>query len=62
MRAKILHKVGALMLMAVVFSGVAMMGMGTAQAHKRVVIVPRVNIGARHHHRHWRHHRHYRRW
>lgn len=57
MRGKFLHRIGALILAALVFSGVAMMGASTAQARKRVVIVPRVYIGPQyHHHRHWRHH------
>ncbi len=60
MRGKFLHRIGALILAAVVFSGVAILGASTAQAHKRVVIVPRVYIGPGPYHHHWRHHwRHY---
>jgi hypothetical protein len=62
MRVKLLHKLGALILTAAVFSGVAMLGTSTAQARKGVVVVPRVYIGNHHHHRHWRHHRHHGRW
>ena len=63
MRVKLIHKLGALILTAAVFSGIAMLGTSTAQA-KGVTVVPRVYIGASHHrhHHHWRHHRNYRHW
>ena len=61
MRGKFLHRIGALILGVVIFSGVAMLGTTTAQARHRVVIVPRVYVGpGRSHHRHWR--RHWRRY
>ncbi|HKR12379.1 MAG TPA: hypothetical protein VJT15_10000 [Pyrinomonadaceae bacterium] len=63
MRVKFLHTIGALILMAVVFSSVAMLGAGTAQAAKHVTIVPRVYIGPQHHHHRYHHHyRHHHRW
>jgi hypothetical protein len=60
MKGRFLHRIGALILGLAIFSGVAMIGATTAQARHRVVIVPRVYIGPRPSHRHWRHHwRHY---
>ena len=61
MRVKLIHKLGALILTAAVFSGIAMLGTSTAQA-KGVTVVPRVYIGNNYHHHHWHHHRHYHRW
>ena len=64
MKQKILHKLGAFILVAAVLLGVGTLGSSTAQArrHRGVVIVPRVNFAAGPHYRNWRHHRHYRHW
>jgi hypothetical protein len=62
MKRRFLHRIGALILGLAIFSGVAMIGATTAQARHRVVIVPRVYIGPRPSHRHWRHHWRYYGW
>lgn len=62
MKEKFLHRIGALILGLVVISGVAMMGATTAQARRRVVIVPRVYIEPGQYHRHWRRHWRHDRW
>jgi hypothetical protein len=63
MRGKFLHGIGAIILAVAMFSGVAMLGATTAQARRRVVIVPRVYVGRGPHYRHWhRNHWRYRGW
>ena len=64
MKEKILHRLGAFILVAVVLFGVGALGDSTVQArhHHRVVIVPRVYIGPGPYYRDWRHHWHYRGW
>jgi hypothetical protein len=60
MRGKFVHRIGAIILALVMFSGIPMLGATTAQAHRtRVVVVPRVYIGPGPYHRHWHHHRRY---
>jgi len=47
MRGKYLRKLGGFILAALMLPGVVMLSSGTAQAQRRVVIVPRVYVGPR---------------
>jgi len=65
MREKIIHKLGAFILAAVMLFGVGILGSSTAQArwHGRRGFAPRVYVGPGPYYRHW-HRRHglYFRW